>query len=140
MSEPVKAIKILLYSDDRTVREDVRFTLGRRLASDLPELDIRDVATPDVVIRELDADPNYDVIILDGEARPMGGFGLAHQLQEEYPNCPPIALLVARVQDAWLATWSGADVIAPYPVDPMQLPQQIADLVRAKVGSDVQLA
>lgn len=140
MSEAVKPLKVLLYSDDRSVRDDVRLTLGRRIARDLPELEIREVATPGVVTRELDADPHYDVVILDGEARPLGGFGLARQLQEEYADCPPIVLLVARVDDAWLAAWSGADVIAPYPVDPVQLPQQVADLLRRKASSGVQLA
>ena len=31
--------KILLYSDDRTTREQVRLALGRRVAADLPEIE-----------------------------------------------------------------------------------------------------
>ncbi len=43
--EMTATAKVLLYSDDRTVREQVRLALGRRVAADLPELDIVDTAT-----------------------------------------------------------------------------------------------
>lgn len=134
MSEDAEKVKVLLYSDDRTVRDEVRLTLGRRVAKDLPELDVREVATPDAVLRELDNDSSYGLVILDGEARPLGGFGLAHQMKEEYANCPPILLLVVRVADAWLATWSRAEAIASYPIDPFQLPEQVARLLRSQLA------
>lgn len=135
MSQDAEKIKVLVYSDDRTVREDIRLTLGRRVAKDLPELDVREVATPEVVLRELDRDLSYGIVILDAEASPHGGMGLAHQLKEEYANCPPILLLVARVQDAWLATWSRAEAIASYPVDPFQLPEQVARVLRSRLAA-----
>lgn len=132
MSEDADRIQVLLYSDDRTVREDVRFTIGRRVASDLPEVEMFEVATPAALLRELDANAAaYSLVILDGEARPHGGFGLAHQLKEEYADCPPVLLLVARVADAWLATWSNAEAIATYPVDPVRMPQQVAQVLRS---------
>ena len=31
---------VLVYSDDRTVREQVRLALGRRVAADLPEIEV----------------------------------------------------------------------------------------------------
>lgn len=132
MSDVESRLKALLYSDDRTVREDVRLTVGHRVAQDLPEIDLVEVATPAALLRELDAAADtYSLIILDGEARPHGGFGLAHQLKEEYADCPPVLLLVARVADAWLATWSNAEAIATYPVDPVRMPQQVAQVLRA---------
>lgn len=136
MSEAAtEKVKVLLYSDNRLVRDDVRLSLGRRVASDVPEIDLREVATPEVLLRELDADLSYSLIILDGEARPHGGFGLAHQIKEEYADPPPILLLVARVQDAWLGAWSRAEAIAPYPLDPIQLPQQAANLIRTTLAT-----
>lgn len=127
--------RVLLYSDDRTTREQVRLTLGKRLAADLPELDVYEVATQPVVLQTMDAG-GIDLVILDGEATPSGGIGLCHQLKNEITDCPPVLLLVARVADAWLATWSEADAITPYPVDPVRLPAAAADLLRARLAAE----
>lgn len=133
MTEEADRLKILLFSDDRTVREEIRLTLGRKVASDLPEIELFEVATGPAVLRALDASTAYDLVILDAEAQPEGGMGLAHQVKDEYANCPPVLLLVARAADAWLATWSRADGISPYPVDPLQLPEQVASLIRRSI-------
>ena len=133
MTEQTTA-RVLLYSDDRTTREQVRLTLGKRLAADLPELDVFEVATQPVVLQAMDAG-GIDLVILDGEAVPSGGMGLCHQLKNEIENCPPVLLLVARVADAWLATWSEADAVSPYPVDPVRLPAQAAELLRARLAA-----
>ena len=131
MTEKTTA-RVLLYSDDRTTREQVRLTLGKRLAADLPELDVFEVATQPVVLQTMDAG-GIDLLILDAEAVPSGGIGLCHQLKNEIENCPPVLLLVARVADAWLATWAEADAVSPYPVDPIRLPAQAAELLRARL-------
>ncbi len=127
--------RVLLYSDDRTTREQVRLALGRTVAADLPELDVFEVATLPVVLQTMDAG-GIDLVILDGEATPSGGIGLCHQLKNEIKDCPPVLLLVARVADAWLATWSEADAITPYPVDPVRLPAAVADLLRARLSEE----
>jgi hypothetical protein len=57
--------------------------------------------------------------------------GLCHQLKDEVADCPPVVLLVARTADAWLASWSRADAISTHPVDPVELPRIVADVVRA---------
>lgn len=133
MTEQTTA-RVLLYSDDRTTREQVRLTLGRRLAADLPELDVFEVATQPIVLQAMDAG-GIDLVILDGEAVPSGGMGLCHQLKNEIENCPPVLLLVARVADAWLATWSEADAVTSYPVDPVRLPALAAELLRARLAA-----
>jgi DNA-binding response OmpR family regulator len=133
MTEQTTA-RVLLYSDDRTTREQVRLTLGKRLAADLPELEVFEVATQPVVLQAMDAG-GIDLVILDGEAVPSGGMGLCHQLKNEIENCPPVLLLVARVADAWLATWAEADAVTPYPVDPVRLPAQAAELLRARLAA-----
>lgn len=125
--------RVLLYSDDRTVREQVRLALGKRVAADLPELDIFEVATQPAVLQAMDAG-GIDLAILDGEATPSGGIGLCHQLKNEIEDCPPVVLLVARVADAWLASWSRAEGISPYPVDPVRLPATVAELLRARIA------
>jgi DNA-binding response OmpR family regulator len=128
--------RVLLYSDDRTTREQVRLALGKRLGADLPELDVFEVATQPVVLQAMDAG-GIDLVILDGEATPSGGMGLCHQLKNEIADCPPVLLLVARVADAWLATWSEADAITPYPVDPVRLPAAAAELLRGRLAAKV---
>ena len=127
--------KVLVYSDDRTVREQVRLALGRRVAADLPEIEVFEVATQAAVLRTLDAGTDYALLILDGNAQPSGGFGLAHQVKEEYADCPPVLLLVTREADAWLASWSRAEAVAPFPIDPVTLPQQAAFLIRARLAA-----
>jgi DNA-binding response OmpR family regulator len=131
-----ETVRILLYSDDRTVREQVKLALGKRVAADLPELEIVETATHPAALQQLDTG-SFDLAILDGEAVPAGGMGLAHQIKDEVPDCPPILVLVVRVADAWLATWSKADAIAVYPIDPIKLPQQVAGLLRTWLSDDV---
>ena len=132
--EPTTPATVLLYSDDRTVREQVRLALGTRLAADLPEIEIREVATQPAVLWAMDAG-GIDLVILDGEAVPSGGMGIAHQLKDEIADCPPVLLLVARVADAWLATWSKAEAVSPYPVDPVRLPAIAAELLRSRLAA-----
>ena len=79
-----ETLRVLLFSGDRTVREQVRLALGRKVASDLPPIEVEEVATGPAMFRRLDVGPSVDLLILDGEAQPEGGFGLAHQVKEEY--------------------------------------------------------
>lgn len=130
-------VKVLVFSDDRTVREAVRLALGRRVASDLPEIEVFEVATHGALLRTLDKDQSYSLLILDGNAQPSGGFGLAHQVKEEYTDCAPVMLLVTRDADAWLASWTRAEAVAPFPVDPVTLPRQAANLIRTRLAQAV---
>ena len=116
--------KILLYSDDRTTREQVRLALGRRVAADLPEIEVYDVATHAAVLAAVDAG-GLDLLILDAEATPSGGLGLAKQLKDEIADCPPIVVLIIRVADAWLATWSRADAVVGHRKGPTHFAEGI---------------
>lgn len=129
-------VTVLVYSDDRTVREQVRLALGRRVAADLPEIQVVECATQPAVMKAADAG-GIDIMILDGEATPAGGMGVARALQDEVPNCPPIVLLVARVADAWLASWARAAAVLTMPVDPELLPTEVARVLRAHLAVDV---
>ena len=134
MSEQARAVTVQEYSDDRTVRDQVRLALGRRLAADLPEVVVEECATHQAVSKVLDAG-GIDLVIADGEATPLGGMGLCRMIKDETPNCPPVLLLVARVADAWLATWSRADAVVAYPIDPVRLPQAAAGLLRTRLAA-----
>ena len=124
-----QTVLVALYSDDRTVRQQVRIALGHKVAADLPELEFAEFATPAALLTGL-GEQEFDLAILDGEAVPSGGMGLAHQLKDEIEDCPPVLLLVARPADGWLAAWSRAEAVMQHPVDPIQLARQVAELLR----------
>jgi DNA-binding response OmpR family regulator len=125
--------RILVYSDDANVREQVRLALGKRIHPELPELTYVDVATGPMVIHQVENDA-IDLAILDGEATPTGGMGIAKQLKDEVDNCPPIVVLTGRRDDAWLAKWSRADAAVPLPVDPIALADAVVKLLRRPVN------
>ncbi|PZF82270.1 response regulator transcription factor [Jiangella anatolica] len=131
MSSTEPTMTILVYSDDRTTREQVRLAVGRRPAADLPKVEFVEVATPAVAIRTLDAG-GIDVAVLDGEAVPAGGMGLARTIKEEIYNAPPVLVLIGRPQDAWLATWSRAESVVSHPLDPIAVANAVADLMRRR--------
>src|SRR3954462_7291601 len=127
-------LRVLVYSDDVNTRQQVILALGRRVHPDLPELEYVEVATEPVVIQNMDAG-GIDLAILDGEAVPAGGMGIAKQLKDEIYECPPLLVLTGRPQDAWLATWSRADAAVPHPIDPIQLAEAVTGLLRSRVPS-----
>ena len=124
-------LRVLVYSDDVNTRQQVILALGRRPHPDLPELTYVEIATEPVVIQNMDAG-GIDLAILDGEAVPAGGMGIAKQLKDEIYQCPPLVVLTGRPQDAWLATWSRADGAVPHPIDPIQLAETVVALLRAR--------
>ncbi|MCD0481694.1 hypothetical protein LO771_04520 [Streptacidiphilus sp. ASG 303] len=128
-----ETVTVLVYSDDRTTREQVRLALGRRPAADLPEVEYLECATAPAVVRALDAG-GVDLCVLDGEAAPAGGMGLCRQLKDEIYQAPPVLVLIGRPQDTWLAAWSRADAAVPHPVDPVALAGAAAELLRARTA------
>ncbi|MEU9334617.1 hypothetical protein AB0D49_15855 [Streptomyces sp. NPDC048290] len=122
---------VLVYSDDSTTRAQVRLAAGRRPAPDVPPVRFVECATPPAVVEELDKG-GIDVVVLDGEAVPMGGMGLCRQLKDEIFECPPVLLLMGRPQDAWLATWSRADAAVTLPVEPVEFASALASLLRGR--------
>lgn len=130
-------LRIAIYSDDASVRESVRKALGKRLTSELPENQIQEFATADslklyALGKSSAGKVKVDLFILDGEAVPEGGLGVARQLKDEIFNCPPIMVLVAREQDAWLAGWSRAEGVVTHPVDPFTLAKTALSVLHAK--------
>ncbi|MEZ0367284.1 hypothetical protein ACAG26_26800 [Mycobacterium sp. pUA109] len=129
MPDATDSLRILVYSDNVITRRQVIEALGNQLHPDLPPLSYAEVATAPMVIRQLDAG-GVDLAILDGEATPTGGLGIAKQLKDEVATCPPILVLTGRADDAWLASWSRADAAVPHPVDPIRLGQAVLGLLR----------
>jgi DNA-binding response OmpR family regulator len=123
--------RVLVYSDDAAVRASVRTALGRRPAADLGRIEWTEAATGAQVLKAVDAG-GVDLVVLDGEAWPTGGMGLAKQLKDELADCPHTLVLIGRRDDAWLATWSLADAVVPHPLDAPELTAAASDLLRKR--------
>jgi len=122
-------LRVLVYSNNAKTRQDVMLALGKRVHPNLPELSYVEVATGPVVIQQVDAG-GIDLAILDGEATPEGGMGIAKQLKDEIHQGPPIVVLTGRRDDAWLASWSRAEGAVPHPIDPIRLSRTVLELLR----------
>jgi CheY-like chemotaxis protein len=129
MPESSRPLRILVYSDNPRTREQVQLALGKRVHPELPELTYVEVATGPMVITQMDAG-GFDLAILDGEATPVGGMGIAKQLKDELDDSPPILVLTGRPDDAWLAKWSRAEAAVPHPIDPIRLGEAVVSLLR----------
>jgi hypothetical protein len=130
MSAPAAdTVIVLLYSNSAQVRAQVRTAVGRRPAPDSPRIDWLECATNAELVEQMDLG-GLDLAILDGEAQPTGGMGLARQFKYEIDDCPPIIVLIARPQDGWLASWSLADAVISQPLDPVTAAQVVADQLR----------
>jgi hypothetical protein len=109
--------------------------LGQKVANDLPEHQIVEFATGAALRSYIDkksvsGNLRADLFILDGEAVPEGGMGIARQLKDEVFNCPPVLLITGRREDAWLAAWSRAEASVIHPIDPFTLANTVANLMR----------
>jgi DNA-binding response OmpR family regulator len=129
---PARWSTVLLYSDDPKVRETMRLSIGTRPA---PDLQVRfiEVATHGEVIRTVDS-TDVDLLVLDGEAAPAGGLGIARQVKDEIDDCPPTCVVIARAADRWLAAYAKVDATLSHPLDPMTTGQTVATLLRNRAA------
>jgi DNA-binding response OmpR family regulator len=123
---------VLLYSDDPQVRERMRLAIGPRPAADL-DVEFVESATYDETVRLVD-DLDIDLLVLDGEAAPAGGLGIARQLKDEITDCPPTCVVIARAADRWLAAYARVDATLVYPLDPVQTATTVAALLRERAA------
>jgi DNA-binding response OmpR family regulator len=121
---------VLLYSDDPAVRDRIRLAIGPRPAADL-SVEFVDGSTWVGCRRRLD-EYEIDLMILDGEAAPAGGLGIARQTKDEYADPPPTCVVIARAADRWLAAFAQVDATLFYPLDPVTTGQTIARVLRAR--------
>ena len=124
---------VLVYSNSADVRARVRTAVGRRPAPDVGRIDWVECATNAEVVAQLD-EGGLDLLILDGEAQPTGGMGLARQFKYEITDCPPIVVLIARPQDAWLAAWALSDAVIHMPLDPIEAADVVAEQLRRRTS------
>jgi DNA-binding response OmpR family regulator len=130
--EQVHRSTVLLYSDDPDVRQRMRLAIGTRPAADL---DVRflEAGTHREVVDMVD-EQDIDLVVLDGEAAPVGGLGIARQLKDEIDDCPPTCVVIARAADRWLAAYARVDATLMHPLDPMTTGHTVATLLRDRAA------
>jgi DNA-binding response OmpR family regulator len=121
---------VLLYSDDPAVRDRIRLAIGVRPAADL-SVEFVDASTWEECRILLDT-YEIDLMVLDGEAAPAGGLGIARQTKDEYADPPPTCVVIARAADRWLAAFAQVDATLVHPLDPVTTGQTIAGLLRGR--------
>ncbi len=127
-----RSYTVLLYSDDPQVRERMRLAIGTRPAKDLTVRFVESSAYAETV-RILD-DQDVDLLVLDGEAAPAGGLGIARQLKDEFSDPPPTCVVIARAADRWLAAYARVDATLVHPLDPVLTGQTVAALLRDRAA------
>lgn len=123
---------VLLYSDDPEVRERMKLAIGTRPRPDL-SIEFVEASTYDEVVRLVD-DYEIDLLVLDGEAAPAGGIGIARQLKDEVKNPPPVCIVIARAADRWLAAYARAEATLMHPMDPVTTAATVAELLDRKAS------
>jgi DNA-binding response OmpR family regulator len=126
-------ITVLVYSQHPEVRAEVRSAVGRR-AGDLGRIDWVECTSYSQLRNQLDLG-EAALAILDGDAQPTGGIGLARQFKNEITDCPPIIVLLLRSQDRWLATWSMADAVIVRPIDPVTAAATVSQTLQAHAAA-----
>jgi DNA-binding response OmpR family regulator len=125
---------VLLYSDNPDVRAAMRGAIGAAPAPDVTGVTFVEAGSG-LTFRQAVDGGGIDLVVIDGEARPEGGFGLAKQIKDELDDCPPTLILMARQGDAWLASWALADGTLPLPVDAPKTRAAAADLLRQRAAA-----
>jgi DNA-binding response OmpR family regulator len=121
-------VRVLIVSQDGVERQRAAAALRLRL----PDVEVTEVASPRAGA-ELLAGGDVDVLVVDGDLQPKGGFSWLYELREEAlvtgARRPPAVVLTARVQDRFLADWAGAEAVSAKPVDTFHLADTVAALV-----------
>ncbi|GID32133.1 hypothetical protein [Paractinoplanes brasiliensis] len=137
MSDEPTQYTVLLYSDDAAVRDRIRMAIGVRPAADL-KVEFADASTWEDC-RDLLDKYEIDLMVLDGEAAPAGGLGIARQTKDEYATPPPVCVVLARAADRWLAAYAQVDQTLIAPLDPVTTGRTIAAMLRARRNGAIPL-
>lgn len=99
-----------------------------------PDVDVTEAGTARDAKRLL-VDEDFDVLLVDGDLAPQGGFSFLYefhlQAEMEALAAPPAIVLTARPEDRWLADWANAATTLPKPVDPFAMARVVDELLAA---------
>jgi DNA-binding response OmpR family regulator len=123
-------VRVLIVSEVAAERQRAASALVLREGTEVVELPSGEDARRLIIDGE---DLAFDLLIVDGDLQPRGGFALLYDLRAKFSLAerplPASIVLVSRAQDRFLVDWSGADRWAQKPVDPFQLAAVADELV-----------
>jgi len=127
-------VKVLVVSQDQKERQRAASALELQVEAEVEEADSGEVVRQ----RLLRDGERFDVLVVDGDLRPRGGYALLYDLraQADLTGLAPTPALVMleREQDVWLARWAGANDWLYKPVDPFDLARRVAALEGAEAS------
>ncbi len=106
----------------------MRLAVGNRPAPGL-KVEFVDASDYAECIRLVD-DYEIDLLLLDGEAHPGGGLGIARQIKDDRADPPPTCVVLARAADRWLAAYAEVDATLVHPLDPVTTGTTVAEVLR----------
>ncbi len=127
-------MRVLVVSED--VKERQRATSALALRSDL---EVEEAVSAAEARRRLLVDhESYDVLVVDGDLSPRGGYAVLYDLRAraELSGVPAVPSLImsSREQDVWLGHWAGANELLLKPVDPFELARKVTELEGAELA------
>ncbi len=86
----------------------------------------------DAARRAVTEDGPFDVLVVDGDLQPRGGYAFLYELRAQaamtgIPAVPSV-VLASRESDRWLAGWAGASALFLKPVDPFEIAVAVREL------------
>lgn len=126
-------MRVLVVSQD--AGERARATSALALT---PDVEVEEVETAgEAQARLLSDGPAFDVLVIDGDLDPQGGYAVLYNLRNRADlggfDAVPSIVLASRPQDRWLAAWAGANDLLFKPVDPFELARRITALEGAEL-------
>jgi CheY-like chemotaxis protein len=126
-------VRVLVVSEDEIER--LRAVSALRLDVER-EVEIVEATSGPHAHEILGGDGTIDVLVIDGDLRPQGGFSLLYALRarSELDGLPqvPAIVLIDREQDRWLADWAGANAVLVKPVATFALARAVEALEGAR--------
>jgi DNA-binding response OmpR family regulator len=124
-------MRVLVVSADPAERARATSALDATVEQ-VVELDGVDAARRAVL-----EDGPFDVLVVDGDLQPRGGYAFLYELrsQAEMTGAPviPSVVLASRPSDRWLAGWAGASELFLKPVDPFAVAAAVRSLPGAAI-------
>ena len=127
-------MRVLVVSEDPVER--LRAVSALRLHAADAEV-VEEVAADGLRRRVLRDGERFDVLVVDGDLQPRGGYATLYDLRsqgDQKGTAPmPSIVLADREQDTWLAQWAGANDLLVKPVDAFELARRVVALIGAEV-------
>lgn len=119
-------MRVLVVGEDAVER--TRATAALRARPDVEILEATTAQKAHALVLEED----FDVLIIDGDMRPEGGYSLLYEIrsaaQFHDAVAPPAIVLMDREQDRWLSRWAGAAQAVRKPVDSFDVARRAQEL------------